>query len=86
MEYEVRRGRDVGQAIAELRRRLGLTQEQVSDRVGIAENYVSKIESGRTVTLLEHELRILRRLGARVVIELPDVADVSSDEVHGDDG
>ena len=80
MEYEVRRGQDVGHAIAELRRRLGLTQEQVSDRAGIATNYVSKIESGRTVTLIEHELRILRRLGARVVIEFPEVGDVSGDD------
>lgn len=74
---EVRNGADVGRAIAALRSRAGLTQRQLGDLAGLDAAYVSKIESGRTVTLLEHELRILRRLGARVTIELPSEPDAA---------
>lgn len=72
---EVRSGADVGRAIAALRSRAGMTQQELGELAGLDAAYVSKIESGRTVTLLEHELRILRRLGARVTIELPAGSD-----------
>jgi transcriptional regulator with XRE-family HTH domain len=68
---EVRSGADVGRAIAALRARAGMTQRELGELAGLDAAYISKIESGRTVTLLEHELRILRRLGARITIELP---------------
>ena len=72
---EVRSGADMGRAIAALRSDAGLTQQELGDLAGLDATYVSKIESGRTVTLLEHELRILRRLGARVTIEFPNRSD-----------
>ena len=68
MQVEVHRGADVGRAIRALRTARDLTQAEAADLVGIEASYLSKIETGRTVTLLEHELRILRRLGARVTI------------------
>ena len=61
MQMAVRTGADVGRAIGELRRNAQLTQEDLGELVGLNGKYISKIESGRTVTLLEHELRILRR-------------------------
>lgn len=67
--FEVRSGADIGRALAELRAGAGLTQREMGELVGLTDQYVSKIESGRTVSLLEHELRMLRRLGARVTIE-----------------
>ena len=72
MELSIRTGTDVGRAIGELRRASGLTQTELAGLVGLDAKYISKIESGRTVTLLEHELRILRRLGASITIEMPD--------------
>ncbi len=75
MQIVIRTGTDVGHAVRELRRYAQLTQEQLGELVGLDGKYISKIESGRTVTLLEHELRILRRLGARITIELPDATD-----------
>lgn len=68
--FEVRSGADIGRALAELRADAGLTQREMGELVGLTDQYVSKIESGRTVSLLEHELRMLRRLGARVTIEV----------------
>ncbi len=70
--YVIRSGSDFGRAIAELRRRRGMNQEQAAELTGLTKAYISKIESGRTSSLLEHELRILRRLGATVTVELDD--------------
>ena len=78
MQMVIRTGADVGRAVGELRRSAKLTQDELGDLVGLDGKYISKIESGRTVTLLEHELRILRRLGARITIELPGAADANA--------
>ena len=71
-EFEVRSGADIGRTIAELRTRAGLRQDELGGLAGLTSSYISKIESGRSVSLLEHELRILRRLGARITITDPD--------------
>lgn len=70
-QISIRSGEDLGRAIAELRTQRGMTQHQLAEIVGLSPAYVSKIEAGRTSSVLEHELRILRRLGARVAIEVP---------------
>lgn len=72
MRLNIRTGTDVGRSIGELRRKSKLSQNELSELVGLDAKYISKIESGRTVTLLEHELRILRRLGATITVEMPD--------------
>lgn len=68
MDSEIRSGADIGRAIRSIRTAQGLNQTDAAELAGIEPNYLSKIEKGRTVSLLEHELRILRRLGARVTI------------------
>ncbi|MGB3737123.1 MAG: helix-turn-helix transcriptional regulator [Ilumatobacter sp.] len=68
----IRTGNDLGQAIVEARRSLDLSATEVAQRTGLSPQYLSKIESGRTTRVLEHQLRILRRLGARVIVEFPD--------------
>ena len=75
--FDVRSGADLGRAVAEARSAKGLTQKEVGTLVGLDARYLSKIESGRTVSLLEHQLRILRRLGARIIVELPGSTDGS---------
>ena len=70
MEIEIHSGSDVGRAIYAARAARSLTQREAAELTGIEATYLSKIESGRTVSLLEHELRILRRLGARVVVQV----------------
>ena len=75
MRSEIRSGQDVGRAIRAIRSTRGLTQAQAADLVGLEPSYLSKIERGRTVSLLEHQLRILRRLGARVTVTFDEVDD-----------
>jgi ribosome-binding protein aMBF1 (putative translation factor) len=41
--------KNVGQAMREARRRLGLTQLDLAQRVGCTESLVTKIETGRSV-------------------------------------
>ena len=67
-QWEVRSGADLGRAIAELRRAHGETQRELASAAGITATYLSKIEGGRTDSLLEKMLRTLRRLGAEVTV------------------
>ncbi len=67
-EFIVRTGADFGQAASQLRRTRGLTQNQAAEEVGLNRSYVSEIELGRTTRLIDHILRMLRRLGATVTI------------------
>jgi transcriptional regulator with XRE-family HTH domain len=68
MDVDVRSGGDLGRAVRGVRGAAGLTQREVAELAGIDPTYLAKIEAGRTVSLLEHELRILRRLGARITV------------------
>ncbi|MBX3285810.1 MAG: helix-turn-helix transcriptional regulator [Acidimicrobiales bacterium] len=68
MDIQVRAGDDMGRAIRSVRTARGLTQVEAAEMAAIEPSYLSKIEQGRTVSLLEHELRILRRLGATVTV------------------
>lgn len=74
MDSEIRSGADIGRAIRAIRSAQGLSQIEAAELAGIDSTYLSKIEKGRTVSLLEHELRILRRLGARVTVSFDDDA------------
>lgn len=68
--WSVRSGADIGRAVADVRATRGLTQLSLAQQSGISRGYLAQIESGKTVSLLEHELRILRRLGAAVTITI----------------
>jgi len=79
-KFQVRRGADLGRAIAQVRAEAGLTQQETGLLAGMEAAYISKIESGRTVSLLEHQLRILRRLGARLTVEWGAATDSESED------
>lgn len=69
---EIRRPQDVGLALSEARHTAGLTQAQLSEDCGVERTYLAKLESGVSTLLLSRLLRLLRRLDARLVVELPD--------------
>ena len=68
---EIRRPEDLGLALSEARRTAGLTQAQLAHVSGIERTYLAKLEAGLSTLLLDRSLRLLRRLGARLVVELP---------------
>jgi transcriptional regulator with XRE-family HTH domain len=69
---EIRRAEDIGLAVSEARRARGLTQMQLAELTGVERTYLAKLEAGMNTLLVDRSLRLLRRLGARVVVELPD--------------
>ena len=78
-EIEIRRAEDLGLAVAESRLSRGLTQAQLAEEAGIERTYLAKLESGLNTILVDRALRLLRRLGARVVVELPDDLTAAAD-------
>jgi HTH-type transcriptional regulator/antitoxin HipB len=79
---EIRRPEDLGLAVSEARRAVGLTQAQLADQSGIERTYLAKLEAGLSTLLLDRSVRLLRRLGARLIVELP--RDARSDQDTGD--
>jgi transcriptional regulator with XRE-family HTH domain len=69
---EIRRAEDLGLAVSEARRGAGLTQVQLAEQLGVERTYLAKLEAGMNTLLLDRSLRLLRRLGARLVVELSD--------------
>jgi HTH-type transcriptional regulator/antitoxin HipB len=85
MEWiEIRRPEDLGLAVSEARRAVGLTQAQLADQSGIERTYLAKLEAGLSTLLLDRSVRLLRRLGARLIVELPSEARSDQDNGDGD--
>ena len=68
----IRSARDLGAAIAEARQLRGLTQEELSEATRVDRTYLARIETGRSVILLDRIFRLLRRLGVEVTVTLPE--------------
>lgn len=66
--WTVRSAEDFGRSIAEIRRASGLTQRELAARCGISRHWLAKLEAGHTTPVLEHLLRLVRRLGANITI------------------
>jgi transcriptional regulator with XRE-family HTH domain len=84
---EIRRAEDLGLAVSEARHLKGLTQVQLAEQSGVERTYLAKLESGMNTLLVERSLRLLRRLGARVIVEFPDATSpgrAGSDQEPGD--
>ena len=67
----IRRPADLGLALAEARRARGLSQAELAEATGIERTYLARLEGGLSTLLLQRILRLLRRLGADLVVELP---------------
>lgn len=72
VRWTIHSGPDFGRAIADLRRRQGLTQAQLAEQSGLSRDYLAHLEAGRTSKSLDHLLRTLRRSGASVTVSLPE--------------
>lgn len=67
----------IGNRIAALRKKAGLTQEQLADRAGLQRTHVGRIEAGRYAVTLEVVQAIAQALGMTVDIidmKLQDLA------------
>lgn len=66
--FVVRSPEDLGRALGELRRARGLTQEQTATQAGITRAWLAQLERGRPSRSLSVVLRLIRRLGADLVV------------------
>ena len=67
----------IGIAVREVRKRQGLTQEQLGERMGVQKAEISKIERGKSVTL-STLVRVFRALGVRTAtLDLGDFGRVA---------
>ena len=64
--------RDVGKRIQEIRKKTGLTQEQLAERIGISPHYYSALERG--IYNIKHEL----------LVAILNELDCSADEIFCD--
>jgi transcriptional regulator with XRE-family HTH domain len=64
----VRSAADFGRGIAEVRRAHGLTQSQLAEQGGLSRTWLAKLETGRSTPVLEHLLRLTRRLGMTITL------------------
>jgi transcriptional regulator with XRE-family HTH domain len=73
-EWTIRGGADIGRTIADIRAASSMTQQELAETAGVSRDYIAQIESGRSSRILDHMVRILRRLGATVTVtfDVPD--------------
>jgi transcriptional regulator with XRE-family HTH domain len=67
-EWRVRSGDDLGRSIAEIRRLRKWTQEELARDAGIERTYLTRMELGRSVQMIDRALRTLNFLGASVTV------------------
>lgn len=80
--WVVRAGSDLGRAIAEIRSARGLTQAELAESAGLSRHWLAKLETGRSAVVLDHLLRVLRRLGATITITFDSGDDTATDRTE----
>lgn len=70
--FTVQRPQDFGQFVADRRRELGVSQEELADRLGFSRSYLSEMESGEATMQMKRLMRVMRELGMRIELEVED--------------
>ncbi len=65
----------VGDEMARLRKAQNLTQKQLAKKLGVAENYIADVESGKRVMQDQLASRVTKLLGGHFDSEVPEVAE-----------
>ena len=68
----LRTTRDIGSAIRDRRRRLGLDQDELAKRVGVSRKWIIDVEKGKPGVALNLLLRALDTLGMRLSLATDD--------------
>ena len=72
---------EIGTLFLQRRKELGLTQEQLGEKVGVTKSEISKIENGRGITFSTIN-KLSEALGVSAQVELKPKDSVSSDVIH----
>ncbi|MGI6223088.1 MAG: helix-turn-helix domain-containing protein [Prevotella sp.] len=60
----------LAECLKDERKKAGLTQEQLAERIGTKKSYISKIENGKADVQLSTLFRIFNGLGKRVTVSI----------------
>ena len=60
----------LAQTLKEERKRVGLTQQELADRIGTKKTYISRLENGKADIQLSTLFRIFEGLGRRVSLTI----------------
>ncbi len=74
--------KELGKRIREERLRLNLTQEQLSEEVGISTAYLGQIERGERNITLDKLITLTNRLGVTVDFLLKDYVTAANDDLY----
>lgn len=74
--------KQLGRRIRQERLRLNLTQEQLSEHIGISTAYLGQIERGDRNVTLEKLVPIANRLGVTIDYLLSDYISVANDDIN----
>lgn len=72
---------EIGALFLERRKELGLTQEQLGDKVGVTKSEISKIENGRGLTFSTIN-KLSQALGVEAKVELTTPSAPTKDVIH----
>lgn len=72
---------EIGSLFLQRRKELGLTQEQLGNKVGVTKSEISKIENGRGLTFSTIN-KISEALGVSTQVELKPMINVSPNVIH----
>ena len=72
---------EIGLLFLKRRKELGLTQEQLGEKVGVTKSEISKIENGRGITFSTIN-KLSKALGVSAEVELKHDTTVSTDIIH----
>lgn len=81
MNYPVDTPLQLRAVLKSLRKSRGLTQAQLGAKLGLSQKRVAGIEKNPQVTSIDQISRIIGILGARLVVEEPDRADKSQNQL-----
>lgn len=70
--FRVYTAASIGPAIRHYRKQARLTQDELADRVGITQSYLSRLEQGHETEQLRRIVAVLRALGVRATLEHAD--------------
>ncbi|MDE6581601.1 MAG: DUF3791 domain-containing protein [Duncaniella sp.] len=72
---------EIGNLFFRRRKELGLTEQQLGEKVGVSKSEISNIENGKGITF-DTVNRLADALGVSARVELSPKASVSSDVIH----
>ena len=60
----------IGEQLKEERRRVGLTQEELAEKIGTKKSFISRVEKGKADIQLSTLVKVFRGLGRQVSIRV----------------